>query len=402
MANIICSSHKIKDILSNLIIAKNLSKTYPNLTSASNRFKSLVSLLRNHHMINGSTVLNNINLSVQKGESLAIIGKNGAGKSTLLKIISGVVQATTGSVKVNGNIGALLELGSGFHPEYTGRENLKMAAALAGMKDKHLKNNLIKMIEFADIGDYIDQPVKTYSSGMVVRLGFSVVTVTKPDLLITDEVLAVGDTDFQRKCIAWIDNYLKTGGTLLLVSHSIYHVQKLCKHAIWLENGTIKKQGNAFSVSQEYQSFYEKKKGKTVVKGDKDVTNYHVVSVKIVNSKEQEITLIETYDDLVVKIIVFSPDERPPGLTIGIIRKDIPVYGTISDRHKALPKQLSQYEFEFTVTYKNLKLLPADYLLKAHAMDPECLRLMDEVQAPFRVHSTLIDLGVVELDTEWS
>ncbi|MBL4661422.1 MAG: ABC transporter ATP-binding protein, partial [Alcanivoracaceae bacterium] len=185
--------------------------------------------------------------------------KNGAGKSTLLKIISGVTQATTGSVSVKGKIGALLELGSGFHPEYTGRENLKMSAALSGLSEKNIKNKIDQMIQFADIGDYIDQPVKNYSSGMVVRLGFSIVTVTRPGLLITDEVLAVGDTDFQRKCIAWIDDYLKQGGTLLLVSHSLYHVQKLCKNAIWLENGTIKKHGDSFSVSQQYQSFYEKK-----------------------------------------------------------------------------------------------------------------------------------------------
>ncbi len=388
--------------MSNLIIAKNLSKVYPNINTAGNRFLSLISLIFNKKMPDGFRVLKDINLNIKKGESLAIIGKNGAGKSTLLKIISGVIRNTTGEIIVNGTIGALLELGSGFHMEYTGRENLKMASALAGIDDKDLKVKIAKMIEFADIGDYIDQPVKNYSSGMVVRLGFSVVTVTKPDILITDEVLAVGDNDFQRKCIAWIDNYLKNGGTLLLVSHSIYHVQKLCKHAIWLENGRVKKQGDSFTVSQEYQSFYEKKTADVVIKGDKDMTNYHIDDLQILNSNLDETGLIDTDEDLIVKIKVFSPDDRPPGIALGITRKDMPIYGTISETHKAKPQRLKKHYFEFTVKYNNLKLLPADYTIKAHAMDPECMRLMDEVAKPLRVHSQTTDMGVVKLDLEWS
>ncbi len=385
-----------------LVEARKIFKFYPNISSSKLRLMSLISLLLKKEMKEGNIVLEDIDIVVKKGESVAIIGKNGAGKSTLLKIISGVINPTSGTVKVKGKIGALLELGSGFHPEYTGRENLKMAATLAGLDEMYLKENLERMIEFADIGEYIDHPVKNYSSGMVVRLGFSVVTVTNPDLLITDEVLAVGDADFQRKCISWIDNYLKNGGTLLLVSHSIYHVQKMCKHAIWLENGRIKKQGNAYEISQEYQSFYEKNKDGVKVSGDKDVANYHVMSMKLLNVKEEEVSLLDTYQTLIVKIRVFSPDDRPPGLTIGIVRKDIPVYGTISDNHQAKPKRIKKHVFEYTITYNNLKLLPSDYEFKAHAMDPECLRLMDEESKSFRVHSKSTDLGVVILDTQWS
>jgi len=385
-----------------LIKIKNISKLYPNLNTAGNRFKSLLYLLFNKKLDGGTSVLNKINLEIKKGESLAIIGKNGAGKSTLLKIICGVIKPSSGTKSVSGKIGALLELGSGFHPEYTGRENLKMSAALAGLSRKNLEKKIDQMISFSDIGEYIDHPVKTYSSGMVVRLGFSVVTVTNPDILITDEVLAVGDTDFQRKCIAWIDSYLKNGGTLLLVSHSIYHVQKLCKHAIWLENGKIKKQGDSFAVSQEYQSFYEKSEGDVVVSGDKDITNYHVENLKILNGDLDEIPLIDTYEDLIIKVKIFSPDGRAPGLALGIVRKDIPIYGTISETHKAKPSKLSSHHFEYTIKFKNLKLLPADYTIKAHSMDPECLRLIDVVEKPLRVHSKTTDMGVVELNSEWS
>ena len=388
--------------MSHIIEVKSISKIFPNVKNKKKRLKSLISLLLNNGFNEGSKVLENINLDVAKGESLAIIGKNGAGKSTLLKIISGVIKPNSGEVIVSGKIGALLELGSGFHPEYTGRENLKMSAALAGLNDKEIKESINQMISFADIGEYIDQPVKNYSSGMVVRLGFSVITVTKPDLLITDEVLAVGDTEFQRKCIAWIDNYLENGGTLLLVSHSIYHVQKLCKHALWLENGRIKKYGDSFAVSQEYQSHYEKKSENKTTSINKDMTNYHVESLRILNINDEEINFIETYDDLIVRVRVHSPDERVPGLVLGIVRKDIPVYGTISDKHKPKAIKISKNCYEFKIVYKNLKLLSADYEIKAHAMDPECLRLMDEVIKPLRVQSNTTDMGVVELETDWS
>ena len=386
--------------MSIIVKASNISKSYPSVNTAGNRFKSLISLLFNRKIGDCTVVLENINLEVKKGESLAIIGKNGAGKSTLLKILCGVIKSTTGNVEVNGKIGALLELGSGFHPEYTGRENLRMSAALSGLVSKNIDAEIEQMIEFADIGKYIDQPVKNYSSGMVVRLGFSVITVTKPELLITDEVLAVGDTDFQRKCIAWIDNYLKGGGTLLLVSHSIYHVQKLCKNAIWLENGKIKKSGDSFIVSQEYQSFYEKKIDENKNQ-NRDITNYHIRDLQLLNKDSQEITQAETHSDIIIKVKVHSPDNRPPGIALGFMKSEFPVYGTISDLHNAKPIKISEKLYEYTIKLIDNKLLPADYTIKAHAMDPECLRLMDSFEKPLRIHSQTQEMGVVQLKTEW-
>ena len=158
-----------------------------------------------------------------------MIGENGAGKSTLLKIVAGVIPPTRGRVTVNGRVGALLELGSGFHPEYTGLANIDLAAALLGLAPAEIAAKRDEIIAFADIGEHINDPIKHYSSGMVVRLGFAVATTLAPDVLITDEVLAVGDESFQKKCVAWMEHYLGGGGTLLLCSHSMYHVQKLCR-----------------------------------------------------------------------------------------------------------------------------------------------------------------------------
>ncbi len=220
-----------------LVSAQGLGKTYPRSHRSSDRLRALARLLLNRVDHDAHRVLHDISLEIRRGESVGIIGENGAGKSTLLKLITGVLTPTTGSVAVHGSIGALLELGAGFNPEYTGRENVAMAAALRGLSGRALSERMPSIIEFADIGDYIDEPVKHYSSGMVVRLGFAVVAALRPDLLITDEVLAVGDESFQRKCVRWMEDYLEGGGTLLLVSHSMYHVQKLCRHALWLRAG---------------------------------------------------------------------------------------------------------------------------------------------------------------------
>ena len=387
--------------LSIIISAKHIYKSYPSINTASNRFKSLISILRNKELKNHTEVLNDINLEINKGESLAIIGKNGAGKSTLLKILSGVIKATSGSVQVNGSIGALLELGSGFHPDYTGRDNLKMSAKLAGLDSKDLEKDILKMIDFADIGDYIDQPVKTYSSGMVVRLGFSIITVTKPDLLITDEVLAVGDTDFQRKCIAWIDDYINNDGTLLLVSHSTYHVQKLCKHAIWLEDGKIKKQGNSFSVSQEYQSFYEKNESIQTIQKTDD-TNYYIKNLKVLNSEGLEINQLGANQDITLNIRLHSPDNRAPGLAINLMKSDIPIYSTVSELHGAQPIKIEDNIFEYNITVSDNKLLPSDYNIIAYAMDPDCLRMEHKVQKAFKIYAQTQEMGVVQLDTKWN
>ena len=385
--------------MSHLLQIKNISKTYPNINTAKQRFKSLLSILANNN-IKGIKVLKNINLKVNKGESLAIIGKNGAGKSTLLKIISGVIKATQGDVEVNGKIGALLELGSGFHPEYTGRENLKMSAAMAGMSKKDISNKINKMIMFADIGDYIDQPVKNYSSGMVVRLGFSVVTVTKPDLLITDEVLAVGDTDFQRKCIAWIDNYLKNGGTLLLVSHSIYHVQKLCKHAIWLENGEIKKFGDSFLISQEYQSHYDNTEEVTNIKNTDEFTT-HIKEFIIYNKNRSEISTIETGEDIYLETIVKSHNEKPPGLSLDIKKGEYPIYTTTSKNHDIKYTVTNNKEFLFKIRIPKNNLLPNKYRIIIHAMDSECKIMYFKSEKILKVTSKTHEMGVFILDTKW-
>jgi ABC-type polysaccharide/polyol phosphate transport system ATPase subunit len=196
--------------------------------------------------------LQNVSLQVNKGESMAIIGRNGSGKSTLLQIIAGTLQPTTGTAHVNGRIAALLELGSGFNPDFTGRENVHLNATLFGLSQKEIENRFEAIVSFAELEEFIDQPVKTYSSGMSVRLAFAIAAHIDPDILIVDEALSVGDARFQLKCARAIDRFIANGVTLLFVSHDSSMVKRLCRSAILLERGQVIYSGNPNDVVNLY------------------------------------------------------------------------------------------------------------------------------------------------------
>lgn len=193
-------------------------------------FKSQKTLERVH-------ALNNLDFSIRKGESVGIIGRNGAGKSTLLKLIAGVSAPTSGSVEVIGKVSPLIELGAGFHPELTGRENIFLNGVILGLKEKYIKNIFKDIVHFSEINEFIDTPVKYYSSGMYMRLAFAVAVFTDPDILLIDEILSVGDMEFQKKCIQKMQEFKKRGVTIILVSHSPEMVQKFCDRVIYLQHG---------------------------------------------------------------------------------------------------------------------------------------------------------------------
>lgn len=197
--------------------------------------------------------LQDINFTVEKGEVLGIIGQNGAGKSTLLKILSQITPPTTGEVKLRGRVGSLLEVGTGFHPELTGRENIYLNGAILGMRKKEIERKFDEIVEFSGIGKFLDTPIKRYSSGMYVRLAFAVAAHLEPEILIIDEVLAVGDTEFQKKCIGKMESVTgKDGRTVLFVSHNMNAVQRLCKRSILLKGGKIVKIGETSQVIDYY------------------------------------------------------------------------------------------------------------------------------------------------------
>ncbi|MGH7807994.1 MAG: ABC transporter ATP-binding protein [Thermodesulfobacteriota bacterium] len=196
--------------------------------------------------------LKDVSFEIKKGETVGIIGRNGSGKSTLLQMICGTLNSTSGSIQTTGRIAALLELGSGFNPEFTGRENVRMSCALLGMSTKETDARFDDIAAFADIGDFIEQPVKTYSSGMYVRLAFAINIVSRPDIMIVDEALAVGDMNFQAKCMTALTRIQENGATILFVSHDVGAVKSLCASGLYLEHGQVKAVGPAAEVAERY------------------------------------------------------------------------------------------------------------------------------------------------------
>jgi lipopolysaccharide transport system ATP-binding protein len=207
--------------------------------------------------------LKDVSFTVKKGETVGIIGRNGSGKSTLLQLICGTLSPTVGNVMTKGRVAALLELGSGFNPEFTGRENVYMNAAVLGLTREEIDDRYEDIIAFADIGGYIEQPVKTYSSGMMVRLAFAVIAHVDADILVVDEALSVGDAFFAQKCMRFLRKFMKTG-TVLFVSHDTSSIKGLCSHALWLEKGQVYQQGSPKEVTELYlEAFYEAQQGKS-------------------------------------------------------------------------------------------------------------------------------------------
>ncbi|MEF8715777.1 MAG: ABC transporter ATP-binding protein [Accumulibacter sp.] len=198
--------------------------------------------------------LRNINFEVRRGESVGIVGRNGSGKSTLLQLICGIRQPTSGTVTVTGRISALLELGSGFHPDFTGRENIFMQGAIVGLDRREMEERFDYIAAFADIGEYLEQPVRTYSTGMTMRLAFAVATSIDPEILVVDEALAVGDTAFQVRCMNRMQELIDSGVTMLFVSHNAYQVQRMCKRAIYLAEGIKRMDGHPFEILPRYES----------------------------------------------------------------------------------------------------------------------------------------------------
>jgi len=211
-----------------------------------------IRLIQGKVRYNSFLALNDVNLVVKKGEIFGIMGRNGAGKSTLLKVISRVLIPTRGRVWINGIVSPLLELGAGFHPELTGMENIYLNATLLGHSHKEIKQKIQEILDFAEIGDFIEAPLRTYSSGMVGRLGFSVATAWLPEILILDEVLSVGDAAFAQKCSERMRSFRESGATVLLVSHSIDTIRSLCQRALLLEHGNVLEIGPASEVGDRY------------------------------------------------------------------------------------------------------------------------------------------------------
>lgn len=237
-----------------VIKVTNATVRFNKATESYNGLKEyVIKMLKGELMFQEFLALKDINLEIRKGEAWGFIGTNGSGKSTLLKLICRIVKPYKGKVEVEGSIAPLIELGAGFDPDLTARENIFLNGALLGHKKSFMQQHFDEIIEFSELQDFIDVPVKNFSSGMAARLGFSIATIVQPDILIVDEVLAVGDSAFQEKCKNRMEEMLSSGVTLLFVSHSIEQVKALCKKAIWIDKGVARAYGDIDDVVRQYE-----------------------------------------------------------------------------------------------------------------------------------------------------
>jgi len=389
-----------------LVRLQGVSKFYPRVNRPRERLRAFASLMTGNEIREGAEVLQDVSLEITKGQSFGIIGENGAGKSTLLKILTGVISPSRGTVEVNARVAALLELGAGFQPEFSGIDNVKMKAALLGMTPGELDRNLDSILAFADIGDYVYEPIKHYSSGMVVRLGFAVVAASDPELLITDEVLAVGDESFQKKCIRWIESFLERGNTLLMVSHSMYLVQKLCRQALWLHDGATREIGDVFPVTQSYLAYHEERsaaerRDRQSQRGESGI--YRIADFSLSGNVAEADPLIDFGGDLTAELVLHSPDGMPPVGLFGIMRADgTPVYGIASDYDEVEPERLDENHYRYRICFSQVPLLPGSYSLRGHAMDPQGLRVCDTAEIRFSIAGESRELGIIRLPHLWN
>ena len=340
------------------ITVSNLGKAYKQYLTRWSRLAEWVLPGRNaRHTL--TWVLQDINFMVKPGEAVGIVGINGAGKSTLLKMITGTTQPTTGSVHITGRIAALLELGMGFHPDFTGRQNIFMAAQLLGYSVEEIVRLMPDIEAFAEIGDYIDQPVRVYSSGMQMRLAFSVATAQRPDVLIVDEALSVGDAYFQHKSFDRIRAFRKQGTTLLLVSHDKGAIQSICDRAILLNAGKLAMEGEPEAVMDYYNAMLAERHNSTVqqqviddgkvqtISGSGEAT---IAEVALLNEQNEQIEVVTVGQSVSLRIVVRTTAFIPE-LVVGYMIKDRlgqPVFGT-NTHH--LKRQLEEVQDGATVVF---------------------------------------------------
>ena len=390
------------------VFAENLSKVYRAYSSPWDRLYELLTRRPRHREYHA---LEKVSFELPRGEGLAILGENGAGKSTLLKILAGITVPTSGSVAVRGKVASILELGSGFHPELTGRQNIVLNAAMLGLSEDELRQKMPDIISFSELGDYIEEPVKTYSTGMAMRLGFSIATQVEPDILIIDEALSVGDGYFQKKCMDRLLRFVESGGTLLFCSHAMYYVSAFCQRALWMRHGRVEALGPVLDVIRDYESFLLAKGAATEAAAPAHAsaseTAMPTAPARLVTAR-----LLGVPDDP-----IYAPDEpwemeiewetEDPRMSfhvgVGVNRIDEVEVFSFSTRADGLPACTGQTRYRARLRLPRLPLVKGEFTLYIFLLDEEGLHIYDQriLRRAFSVMSPAYSFGLVRTDHAW-
>ena len=321
------------------VVAQNIHKDYRLYARPIDRLIEAITRKPRHHLF---SVLKGISFTLTRNQSLGIIGPNGAGKSTLLKILSGTVTPTSGSVETTGRVAALLELGAGFHLEFSGRQNIFLNASLLGLSPEEIASKEDEIIAFSELGEFIDRPVKTYSSGMYIRLAFAIATSVDPDILIIDEALAVGDMAFQRKCIDRMNRFREEGKTMIFCSHSMYHVKELCEKAIWLNQGKVRRMGQSDDVVARYEEFSDSHKAQNSNEPEQpeqvsDRKDCRIIEIGMETTDGRSIGTITPFSDVIIKMEVeVLEDHFKPQFGFAFVMADETICSTCLTHHDGI------------------------------------------------------------------
>ncbi len=375
------------------IKVKNLTKIY----YTPQGIKEKIQLFLNRDKVSKYIALQDITFNIQEGSSLGIIGENGAGKSTLLRIISGVIPPTSGKIEIKGRVTSVLELGMGFHPEFSGVENAILGATILGISHKNMSDTLKKIIEFAELGNAINNKLKTYSSGMIMRLAFAIATQCDPDILIIDEALAVGDGYFQKKCFNFLVEHIKKGKILLFSSHAMYYVTSLCEKAMWLEKGKIVSIGPAQEVVTSYENYLKRKREQNIPLKTLSNSPARIEKVEVTPSRPKNRDKLE----IQVSWKSSSPDIKFH-LVIGINRIDGEEITHLSTTKSAPMGGRTHYRLKFVIP--NLPLIKGEYTLYVNLADEHALHIYDQkiVHGAFTIESpNEYYFGYISVDYRW-
>ncbi len=392
----------------NAVEAEGLTKIYRVYASPWDRLRELISGRPRHREFRA---LEGVSFALPRGEGLAIVGENGAGKSTLLKMLAGITDPTTGAFRVQGKIASILELGSGFHPDFTGRQNIVLNAAMLGLGEEELRRKMPDIIGVSELGDCIAQPVKTYSTGMAMRLGFSIATQVEPDVLIIDEALSVGDGYFQKKCMDRLLRFVEGGGTLLFCSHAMYYVSSFCQRALWLRNGRVEALGPVADVTREYENFLVTKsvaaQEAEALREDEPVSRRpaRIAAVRLMGRSEGDGRRLYTCgEELAVEVEWETED---PGLAfqvgVGINRSDEIEVCSFATHLDGLEPLTGKKRYGIRLDIPRLPLVKGEFTLYVFLLDARGLHIYDQqrLSRAFTMQSPSYAFGLVQVEHAW-
>ncbi len=399
------------------ILAKGLGKAYRMYARPSARFFEL--FLPGKKLHQPFWAVRNVYLDIPHGSTVGIIGENGAGKSSLLKLLTGITRPTEGEVSVHGRVASLLELGAGFHPEFSGRDNIHLNCSILGMSDAEIAERFPKIVEFSELGEFIDRPVKTYSSGMYVRLGFSVAASVDPDILMIDEALSVGDEHFRGKCINRLNEFREQGKTTIFVSHDMGAVKTMCQHVVLLDKGEVLAQGPAEKVADEYLKRAKARGNERLSAVNRATGAYprwgtgeiETLEVEMLDAAGQSTLVFQTNEPFQVRVRYrVHKDVRLPVFGLGIYRSDGTYVNGSNHQWREEPLAIEQAyageEGEVLMSFERLPLLQGAYYLTTFLYDhgkaaPTAIDHREHVLGFEVLDARRLQHGMLFLPTRW-